>query len=406
MGSHPHGHAQVRGFVTSRLPDAESVVFGSTAAAAAAVAAGELDAAAAAPNAGRRYGLVSVAEDIGEVSGAVTRFVLLRPPGAPTPRTGNDRTSLVVYVRDEPGSLLAILAELANRGINLTRLESRPARSELGKYFFLLDADGHIDDPAMGEAVAALHRRSAGVRFLGSYPRSLGTAHTPPRVRVAGGLRPGPCVRRRARVRSMKLILVRHGETPGNIAGRLDTAPPGPGLTERGADQAAALVDRFRGEPVDRIWTSAHLRAQLTAGPVAAERGLDLNVRPELGEFDVGDLEGRSDRAALQAFLVVMHAWLDGDLEPAMPAGESGHDILRRMDAAMGEIVASGDDTALVVSHGGVLRIWASLRCVNITTEFALANYLVNTGVIVVTGSPAAGWHCESWDLAPGAAAR
>ncbi len=180
VGSHPHGHAQVRSFVTSQLPAAESVVFGSTAAAAAAVAAGELDAAAAAPNAGHRYGLTSLATDIGEVHGAVTRFVLLRLPGRPGARTGNDRTSLVVYVQDEPGSLLAVLAELANRGINLTRLESRPARSELGKYFFLLDADGHIDDPAMADAVAALHRRSAGVRFLGSYPRGLGAAHTPP----------------------------------------------------------------------------------------------------------------------------------------------------------------------------------------------------------------------------------
>jgi prephenate dehydratase len=180
VGSHPHGHAQVRGFVTTTLPDAESVVFSSTAAAAAAVADGELEAAAAAPAAGRRYGLDSLAEDIGEVHGAVTRFVLLRLPGVPVPRTGNDKTSLVVYVQDEPGSLLAVLAELANRGINLTRLESRPARSAVGKYFFLLDADGHLDDPAMADAIAALHRRSAGLRFLGSYPRGIGTAHTPP----------------------------------------------------------------------------------------------------------------------------------------------------------------------------------------------------------------------------------
>lgn len=200
----------------------------------------------------------------------------------------------------------------------------------------------------------------------------------------------------------MRLTLVRHGETPGNVAGRLDTAVPGPGLTERGQDQAAALVDRFRGETFDRIWTSAHLRAQLTAGPVAADRGLELNIRPELGEFSVGDLEGRNDDAAMTVFLAVMHAWIDGDLDPAMPHGESGHDIMRRMDSAMAEIVATGDDTALVVSHGGVLRIWSALRCANITHEFALANYLVNTGVIVVTGSAAVGWHCESWDLAPG----
>ncbi len=200
----------------------------------------------------------------------------------------------------------------------------------------------------------------------------------------------------------MKVTLVRHGETPGNIAGLLDTAPPGPGLTARGKEQAAALVDRFRGEPFDRIWTSAHLRAQLTAAPLADDRGLDLTIRPTLGEFSVGDLEGRNDDAAMEVFLEVMHAWLDGRLDPRMPGGEDGHDLMRRMDAAMAEISAAGDDSAFVVSHGGLLRIWASLRCANITRDFALANYLVNTGVIVVTGTPTVGWHCESWDLTPG----
>jgi len=180
VGSHPHGHAQVRNWLAAELPGAEGVVTSSTAAAAAAVAAGEIDAAAASPSAGRRYGLSSLATDIGEVTGAVTRFVLLRRPGAlPTP-TGNDRTSLVIFVDNRPGTLLAVLAELADRGINLTRLESRPTRSQVGEYFFLIDADGHIAEPAMAEAVAAVHRRSAGVRFLGSYPRAIGRSAEAP----------------------------------------------------------------------------------------------------------------------------------------------------------------------------------------------------------------------------------
>lgn len=174
VGSHPHGHAQVRGYIDAHLPRAERTVSLSTADAAAQVAAGLLTAAAAAPAAGERYGLVALATDIGEQHGAVTRFVLLRRP-VPSPQpTGNDRTSLVLYLRNEPGSLLAVLSEFANRGINLTRLESRPSRSQLGEYFFLLDADGHIEDPAMADAVAALHRRAAGLRFLGSYPRADG----------------------------------------------------------------------------------------------------------------------------------------------------------------------------------------------------------------------------------------
>ncbi|MEP6561550.1 MAG: prephenate dehydratase [Nakamurella sp.] len=174
VGAHPHGHAQIREWLAATLPTAEVVMSSSNAAAAAAVAAGELDAAAAAPVAGIRYGLVSLTTDIGEVRDAVTRFVQIRRPGPPPPPTGNDRTSLVLSVGNHPGSLLAVLAEFASRGINLTRLESRPAKSAIGVYVFLVDADGHIDDPAMADVLAALIRRSALWRWLGSYPRAQG----------------------------------------------------------------------------------------------------------------------------------------------------------------------------------------------------------------------------------------
>jgi len=174
VGAHPHGHAQIREWLAATLPAAEVVMSSSNAAAAAAVAAGDLDAAAAAPVAGARYGLTSIATDIGEVRDAVTRFVQIRRPGAPPAPTGNDRTSLVLSVGNHPGSLLAVLAEFASRGINLTRLESRPAKSAIGVYVFLVDADGHINDPAIADVLAALIRRSALWRWLGSYPRAQG----------------------------------------------------------------------------------------------------------------------------------------------------------------------------------------------------------------------------------------
>ncbi len=174
VGAHPHGHAQVRDWLLATLPSAEPVMSASNASAAAAVAAGELDAAAAAPVAGARYGLVAAAHDIGTVSDAVTRFLLLRRLGAPPEPTGNDRTSLVLSVDNRPGSLLAVLTEFAARGINLTRLESRPTRARLGEYLFVVDADGHLADPAIADVLAALIRRSALVRWLGSYPRAGG----------------------------------------------------------------------------------------------------------------------------------------------------------------------------------------------------------------------------------------
>jgi prephenate dehydratase len=176
VGSHPHGHAQVRDWLAEHLPAVEIVVTTSTAAAAAAVAAHEIDAAAAAPVAGTRHGLMTLASDIGVVRDAITRFVLLRPAGTPPASpSGNDRTSFIVSVDNQPGSLLSVLAEIAGRGINMTRLESRPTRSRLGEYVFLIDADGHIAEPAMADTIAALIRRSALMRWLGSYPRMAGT---------------------------------------------------------------------------------------------------------------------------------------------------------------------------------------------------------------------------------------
>lgn len=170
IGSHPHGHAQVRDHLAAHFPGAEAVVTSSTAAAAAQVAAGELDAAACAPVAGERYGLVALHTDIGLGSSPVTRFVLARKPGRQQVRTGRDRTSLVLTVPNTPGSLVQLLGRIADRGINLTRIESRPTRAVMGEYLFILDADGHVDDEPLRGLVAELRERTELVRLLGSYP--------------------------------------------------------------------------------------------------------------------------------------------------------------------------------------------------------------------------------------------
>ncbi|MEJ7651775.1 MAG: prephenate dehydratase [Nakamurella sp.] len=171
IGSHPHGHAQVRDHLAQHFPGAEAVVTTSTAAAAAQVAEGLLDAAACAPVAGRHHGLVSVAQDIGAGSTPITRFVQLRSADHRPPPSGADRTSLVVTVPNVPGSLVGLLTEIADRDINLTRIESRPTRELMGEYLFILDADGHADDEPLRELLAGLQRRGVLLRFLGSYPR-------------------------------------------------------------------------------------------------------------------------------------------------------------------------------------------------------------------------------------------
>jgi prephenate dehydratase len=171
----PHAEAQVRGFLRTSLPNARFVAASSTAEGARAVAAGDADAAVAAPLAAERYRLVVLLDDIADSPGAVTRFVLVGRPGPPPPPTGADRSTVVAYITDDhPGALLEILTELAVRGVNLTRIESRPTGVGLGRYCFSFDAEGHIAAQRVGEGLAALRRICADVRFVGSYPKADG----------------------------------------------------------------------------------------------------------------------------------------------------------------------------------------------------------------------------------------
>lgn len=180
--THPVAEAQCRAWVAAKLPAATIALGSSTAGAAAAVADknagpdGETyDAAIAAPIAAERYGLEPLASDIGEDSAAVTRFVLVKRPVPPSRATGADKTSLVAYLRaDHAGALLEILEQFATRGVNLTRIESRPTGNGMGQYCFVIDAEGHIDDERVAEALRGLHRVCADVRYLGSYSRADG----------------------------------------------------------------------------------------------------------------------------------------------------------------------------------------------------------------------------------------
>jgi prephenate dehydratase len=175
VATHTHAEAQVRRWLIAHLPDVQVALVGSTAGAAQAVAAGEYDAAVGAPVAAELYGLEALAHNIADNAGAVTRFVLLTRPAPPPPRTGNDRTTLVAYLRDNhSGALLEILEEFGTRGINLTRIESRPTKGRIGQYCFSIDCEGHLADERVGDALAALHRVCGDVRYLGSYPRGDG----------------------------------------------------------------------------------------------------------------------------------------------------------------------------------------------------------------------------------------
>ena len=177
VGTHPHAESQCRKWLAANLPKARYLLSPSTADAARSIADGEgrYDAAIAAPLAAERYGLQVLATDVADNVDAVTRFVLVRRPGPVGPPTGADRTTVVVFIADDhAGALLELLTEFAVRGVNLTRIESRPTGSRLGHYCFSIDCEGHIADARLGEALSAIHRIVDEVRFCGSYARADG----------------------------------------------------------------------------------------------------------------------------------------------------------------------------------------------------------------------------------------
>ena len=182
VAAFPVAAAQVRRWLADHLPAARVVPANSNAAAAADVADGRADAGVSTALAARRYGLTALASDIVDEANARTRFVLVGPPAPPPDRTGADRTSVVLRLANVPGALVSAMTELAIRDIDLTRIESRPTRTELGTYIFFLDCVGHIDDDAVAEALKALHRRCSDVRFLGSWPTEAAAGAVPPQL--------------------------------------------------------------------------------------------------------------------------------------------------------------------------------------------------------------------------------
>ena len=172
--THPVAYAQARKWLSENIGSHQHIPAASTAAAAMSLSETDIaDAAVVAPAAAEIYGLEVLATDIGENKNAQTRFIEVGLASKAPARTGKDKTSLIVELPDDkPGGLLEMLEQFSVRGINLSRLESRPIGDAFGRYRFYVDAQGHLDDEAIGEAMMGLHRFSPKVTFLGSYPRA------------------------------------------------------------------------------------------------------------------------------------------------------------------------------------------------------------------------------------------
>lgn len=197
----------------------------------------------------------------------------------------------------------------------------------------------------------------------------------------------------------MRLLLIRHGQTPANVRGELDTAAPGPGLTQLGRLQADNVPGALLDEHVDAIFASTLVRTQQTAAPLARSLGLPVTVLPGVHEIEAGDVEMATDHAAYRSYLGTCMAWGAGERDRMMPGAFSGHDFFERFTASIA--AAATVDTAVVVTHAAAMRVWVAGSASNIEPTFTAHQELDNTGLVVLDGSPAEGWSLVEWRGAP-----
>jgi broad specificity phosphatase PhoE len=200
----------------------------------------------------------------------------------------------------------------------------------------------------------------------------------------------------------VRLLLIRHGQTSANVAGELDTAPPGAELTALGRRQAAAVAEVLT-EPVRAVHASPLVRTQQSAEPLARARGLTVDVRPGLEEVWAGDLEMASDRESVETYLGTLGAWMRGDLDRRMPGGHDGHAFVERYDAAVrGICQGHGEDDAVAVfSHGAAIRSYTGIRASGPAIDEIVERRIMNTGLIVLDGDPGSGWRVVRWTSEP-----
>lgn len=200
---------------------------------------------------------------------------------------------------------------------------------------------------------------------------------------------------------SGRLVLLRHGQTYGNVAKRLDTLPPGAELTPLGRDQARTYA-RARQQAPGLLAHSVATRAHQTAGEISAELSVAPNELEGLHEVQVGDLENRNDDAAIEEFGRVYQRWHEGDLDLAMPGGESANDVLARYVPVLTELRLrylddhDWTDDIVVVSHGAAIRLVGAVLA-GVDGSFALEHHLANTESVVLAPITDGRWSCLHW---------
>ena len=199
-------------------------------------------------------------------------------------------------------------------------------------------------------------------------------------------------------VPAMRLLLIRHGQTPSNVEGILDTGYPGPGLTDLGHSQAQAVPGALQHETISGLHVSRLLRTHETSAPLAAALDMSPRLTEGLEEIQAGDHELLRDEHAVEAYQENQSRWSGGELADGLPGGEAGHHFLTRYTRALRHIAGlyAEDATVAVISHGAAIRVFSSLAG-QLGAATRHDRPLYNTGMVTLTGHPDEGWELNAW---------
>lgn len=191
---------------------------------------------------------------------------------------------------------------------------------------------------------------------------------------------------------------MRHGQTPSNVLGAIDTAPPGAGLTDLGLRQAEAAARVLSKLGVEAVHASTLTRTQLTAAPLADRLGAEVAIWDGFREIDAGHLEMRTDLEALEQYGLGVYEWFLGRLEHRVAEGITGVEFLARFDQAVADVVAQGAERAAIFSHGAAIRTWVGLRATGSPTGYV---GLPNTAAVTIEGDLTSGWQVVEFGQVP-----
>jgi probable phosphoglycerate mutase len=200
---------------------------------------------------------------------------------------------------------------------------------------------------------------------------------------------------------SGRLVLLRHGQSFGNVERRLDTLPPGAALTPLGRDQARAFARGGCCRPA-MLAHSVAIRASETAAVIAAELDVLAHEVADIHEVQVGELENRNDDEAVAEFNDIYKRWHRGELDVPLPGGETANEVLDRYVPALTDLRMryldddEWDGDIVVVSHGAAIRL-ASAVLAGVDGNFVLDHHLGNAESVVLVPITDGRWSCVRW---------